>query len=207
MIVLLLNGSKSCTRAYKKRLAKWGDEVVEKKYDLSKVPWDGKSPSKEWLDALGVAVYKEYQFAVDVVQVLFDKKDWKSSSKTLRGTHFGTPRNGYELGIFWNRKGWEDTGAHELGHTKDDFVYTYSGKNLGRLVGVNDWDEDVVHKKNKKGNYTYDYDTAFNAAQKWVDEACRGRDTLANQAASLYKQIGYSLRVSLRKLTANTKSL
>lgn len=207
MIVLLLNGTKKSTKAYKKRLAGYGVQLLEKKVDLSDVPWDGRYPSKAWFEQVAIQTYKEYEFSIDVFQILFNEKDWKSDDVSLRGVHLGTPRNGYEIGAFWARDKWGDTGAHELGHAMDDFVYTYSGKNLGRLVGVDDWDDEIVHKKNKKGQYTYDYGVAFQVAQKHVDEACRARDALVSSAASLYKQIGYTLRVSSRKLVDNTKVL
>ncbi len=71
MTLLLLNDRWFSTKTYAKQLKRWGITLIDHHCDLSTAEWDGQYPSDRWLSDLMVTTYKEYEFSIDAVQILF----------------------------------------------------------------------------------------------------------------------------------------
>lgn len=198
MRLLLITDGRYSTKTYEKQLKGWGVDLLVEKSSFSRAEWrDGKLTPK-WLSETAAEIYTSHGSSVDFVQFLFKPKNWKNRT---RGTHYGIPRSTYEIGAIKYRKKWEDTGGHELMHAFDDFVFTYLGHWLDGVVGVTDFDKDVVHGRSAKYK-EYEYDEPYAIIRPYVIEAARKRKEMNKESYS--SKLGVLVRSLDRKLAGET---
>lgn len=115
--------------------------------------------------------YQQYKETVDAVQFFLPLEDWPE-----RRTLLGRMRNRYFSGYLTSctrmRSGYEKTAEHELLHKVDNWVKTYLGISIERILGISDWDDVVVHGDVPGDQYTeYNYDQAWKDIQPYLNEA------------------------------------
>jgi hypothetical protein len=189
MKVLLLTQPEVSADRYRNKLSEWG--IILTVQHLTYLPgWEKDDLTPEYLEELTSQVYDQYQDSVDAVQILFTRKEWDLPNG-ITGKQYNKTYNGYQVGIIKDRKGWEDTALHELMHTFDNLCRIYTGVRLEDVVGVRDWDDDVVHAKPR----TYEYDLPFSQVKSYLFDAVRRRRILAIE--SLIAKLMVELRKAL----------
>lgn len=142
------------------------DQVRE---DLSDLPYeyydrDSRGISKKYLSErikeIQVSAGKRY----DHITFMVDHKNWVPFEDNVWGWNLGAGMYGYEVqqcrfetrpgrstrNIIANSLG---TLYHETMHAHDQFVERMLGKRIEKIVGVNDWDDAVVHGKHPDYDY------------------------------------------------------
>lgn len=174
MKVLLVKSKRvRSLKEYEDKLDKWGIEH-ERLWDQDNKPrWKDGDIDKAWLLDYCDDIYTEHGQEFDAIQFFIEPEDWKLTDNPLSvGRHYHRTYNGYEVGIVKIRKGYWKTAIHELMHTFDNIVYRYLCIHLAGVVGVEDWDEDVVHGRDPR--YTeYDYDNPYWAVKLYIDQAVK----------------------------------
>jgi len=193
MKVLILTTSSASPVKYLNKLSQWGIEHEVRTLTIAP-DYSKKDLTPEYLDRITGSVYDQFQDSVDAVQILFDRKDW-GLPHGIKGKSYFKTWNGYQVGILYDRKGWEDTARHELMHTFDNICRIYIGVELAPVVGVKDWDRDVVHKEPG----VYDYDSAYSAIKPYLFSAVHKRRLTGLQ------NLLQRLLIEYRKLLVSTK--
>lgn len=176
MKIVLLHEGNVDVKAYTDKLRSWGIEYIAVESSLAGA-WKENEVSQRWLTDFLAPIYKQMGEQIDVVQFLYSPKNWKGKFALL-GIHYHKTYYGYQTCHIHQRKGWEKTALHELMHTFDDIVYLYTGKKLADVLGVKDFDESVVHGK-EKGFKEYQYDAPYTAIKAILDDAILIRKRLA----------------------------
>lgn len=178
MRILLLKAKGESASKFKKQMEKWGIDLMTDDYDFKQAEWMSPKVVKDnkltavYLETMAAQQYKRHGKRIDIIILLIPKKYWKATS---RGTHYSKPRSGYEIGAITERRNWEDSGRHESMHAFDDYVLTYLGHGLEFVVGVKDWDEDVVHGRDPRFE-EYEYDRPYKAVKPYLDKAWKVRN-------------------------------
>lgn len=131
-----------------------GVELVffEERRDLSNLPKEYYSTGNEgikrsYIQSATSEIYKRYAKELHQVVFLVHRDNWNlegvwgwNLSKVYNG--YGVQQCRFDSVNIANAIG---TLYHELMHDHDSFIYTYTGKRIAPLVGIKDWDDDVVH--------------------------------------------------------------
>lgn len=177
-------------------------EVVEK--DLSIAPWeyytaDAKGISKRWIRAIIAGLNNTYYNTLDHVAFFVSSNNWENSDRDIWGWHLGSPIGGAEVTITKMRDDYHDTAIHEFMHTLDDYIYVHTGINLATVLGVEDFDKDVVHGRDPR--YTeYNYEDVLKEIQPYFTQAAK--KDLGEEKQSL---LGIALTLARRLLVQYRK--
>lgn len=165
MKILIVKPPLESVAKYLVELEKWGIE-----YDVLDYPIDSRGINDEdFRIAFAEKMRVIYQGTIDAIQ--FFSREWTNPPKRLiRGIMFNKYYSGYLLSYTRLRKGYEKTGRHELFHKVDNWVLTYLGIKLETVVGVEDWDDGVVHGE-AKGYTEYQYDKTWEKVKPYVLKA------------------------------------
>lgn len=159
--VLLLSTLEGPLTPYTDRLDKWG--IAHETLKLPNPPvYKDHDLDPKYLDLLTKNLHSVYGETVDVIQLILSKKDWHISNG-IRGKQYGPWSNNYQVCVVKEGTNWDKTAQHELMHTFDNICYVYLGVDLAKVSGVNNWDNDVVHRRPPNGHgYLEEYDADFN---------------------------------------------
>lgn len=200
MHVLIFKDRGISTTKYRSQLEAWG--VTSEEVDAPAIVWQGQDIDPAWLRTFTATLYEKRGETVDAIQ--FITSDWQGGFN-IRGKHYHYPYGGYQVGVVRERRGWEDTARHELMHTFDDIVRIYLGISLAKIVKVADWDEDVVHGRDRRFK-EYEYDDAWKAVRGHVNVAIALRKQLAKmswrqRAVVLLRQLAQQLMARQENIT------
>lgn len=119
--------------------------------------------------AICAEVYAQYSWKINAVQVF--TKEWVNPpGRSIRGICFNKFYSSYLISYTRIRRGWEKTAIHELFHKFDNWVFVYTGVILADVVGVDDWDEGVVHGE-APGFVEYKYEKTWKIVKSHVLKA------------------------------------
>lgn len=143
----------------------WAEEVM----DYSEYPVEEYAGhpgcfgiQKTWLKAKCADVYTRWREEVDQVVFLINSTNWRldgvwgwNISKVYSGYGVQQVRFADNSSHTAERNINNSIGTlyHELMHDHDMCVYTYLGLNVEPLVGVSDWDHEVVHGNSEQWTY------------------------------------------------------
>lgn len=115
--------------------------------------WEGNRISDSFTDELTAEIRKEYGNDVDIVS--FFPKKWKRSGSN--GYKTNRMSNGYHINATKkNRLWWWGTAEHEDLHAVDELIKEYAGIRLELIFNVEDFDDDIVHRRTSRYNYNFD---------------------------------------------------
>jgi len=114
----------------------------------------------------------------DAIIIFIAIKNWKDGDNALRGYKLGRIFNGKYVMVVKERAGYEQTAEHEILHTIDDYVKAKNGTNLATIMGVKDFDEDVVHNAMYWKKRKYDYNEVWVKISPHIREADNLFETL-----------------------------
>jgi len=136
-------------------------EFMVDERDFSSIPWsvyhankgDDEGPDygidKGYIRKQAKTVRKEYMHGVDLISFLVHDDSWNDSGDGIWGWNLANAVKGYEIEqVRWdpdNSTNTVGTLYHEIAHSHDSFVYRNVGRWIERIVGVGDWDNDVIH--------------------------------------------------------------
>ena len=175
MNVLILTNTKKDLKPYLAQLERWGMT-----YQLDNAPTEqGKKESeRDYGIRITADVRKKYGDTVDLVQVVFTTKDWPLDSN-ISGKQYNDSFNDYQLAFVKEGRDCAGTATHENAHSWDNLCWIYLGVNLSQVVGVNDWDDDIVHRRDPKTHkYLQQYDDVYAVVRPYLDRAIAKRRTL-----------------------------
>lgn len=206
MKVLFYNETKDSVAPYFAELVKMGIQAEERRlpFPAEWVKKPHKDLSLDFIRKLTAYVTERDGAAVDVIQILFTTKEWGMAS-AVKGKQWHSSFNNLQIAIAREQKnGWIPTARHELWHSFDNICWLYNGINLAAIVGVPDFDDDVVHRRGPKGGeYLNAYDDFWPTVKPFLFAAIKRRKELA--VASLIQRLG--LLVRSVTLPAKTESI
>lgn len=149
--------------AYQKEMARlYPVKFTIEEFDGADIEWVERNrkfyASDEFVLRHTARIYEQHRESVDSVQFFVDDRNWQQGKVALRGFKLGRIFNGYFVTFTRFRNGYEETGEHETLHLTDDYVEVNTGVKLEQVLGVDDFDDDVVHSPYywKQLNYKYD---------------------------------------------------
>jgi len=146
--------------------------ILEEERDFSYYPTfednDGDlRPTNQWLKETVTPIYNKYKEDIDHVVIFVAEENWRSSGpfyvnylmdkgwtekaaraeKGIWGTNYSNVFYGYQVHYcrFSNVPNSLGTLHHEIHHSFDVLVKTYTGIDIEPLVGVEHWDRSVTH--------------------------------------------------------------
>lgn len=115
--------------------------------------WEGDRISDSFTDELTAEIRAEHGNNVDIVS--FFPKTWKRSGSN--GYKTNRISNGYHINVTKkSRLWWWGTAEHEDLHGVDEIIKEHAGIRLELIFKVNDFDEDIVHRRTSRFNYNFD---------------------------------------------------
>lgn len=198
MHVLLLTTSKKSPDAFIARMAAKGITYTVEPLTLP-TRRDKKKREFEqaYIDELAASIYARHAENIDLVQLFLDRKDWQMTN-AVKGIQWHRARSGYQMAAvndYW--KGYDGTLEHEMLHSADNIVRIYTGVELAAILGVRDFDDDVVHRRGPKGGrYLNTYEDIYPIIMPFIQAAVAKRRqtmqvrlSLMAQLAVLYRQL------------------
>lgn len=92
-------------------------------------------------------VKKRHGNKYDLITIFISKEDWQMGDERVLGWNMGEFFSGYQIqqvGVFEQRLTYLVL-AQEIMHSFDQFIKLELGINIAKLLGVKDFDEDIVH--------------------------------------------------------------
>lgn len=177
MHLLLLTQKGADIARYKSKLRQWG--ISYEDGTVKRFKWQNGTADRQWLTEFSTDLYETRRESIDMVQ--FFLADWQAK-KGIVGQQYGKRYSGY--GISSVRIGSKDDeiALHELMHEFKDLVWIYLGVDLGKIMGVADFDLDVVHGRDPRFT-EYEYDEVWTVIKPYVQAATRKRKLLATISA------------------------
>jgi len=130
-------------------------------FDASKIEWTDRRGRKFFSDAYVFTqterIWREHGTNVDGVKFFVGEDNYEQGQYRLKGFKLGRIFNTYHVGVTRQRYA-KDTGEHEVLHFVDEFIKENTGVSLEVVLGVQDFDTDIVHSQRywKDENYKYD---------------------------------------------------
>lgn len=171
MRVLLLTSSKKSPSDFIKRMQAQGITVIIE--PLKYKPYNGTGDDKNrfavsYLEEVSAEVYTRHAEDIDLIQILVDRKDWQMAA-AVKGVQWHQARNGYQMAAVSDySKKFQDTMEHEMWHSFDNLCFIYLGLSLASILGVADFDNDIVHRRGKNGKYLNNYSDLYPKVMPWV---------------------------------------
>lgn len=136
---------------------------------------------------------------VDAIHFFIDDRNWKQGKVRLRGFKLGRIFDGYYVTATRFRRGYEQTAEHEVLHFVDEYVKNITGVILERIMGVTDFDSDIVHGERywKRGYY---YDEVWSRIGPHISNAVYQRRQKTNQAKINELKLRIKLLMQLLRL-------
>lgn len=129
------------------------------------------TPKKEWVDSLTSKIFAEHGYNVDIIS-FFPAKAWKNGTWRLNGVREGVKSNNYDYNATKRtRSQYYGTAEHEDLHIVDEIVKEHAGIRLELVMGVDDFDDDVVHDKSSKRSKFYNYDDVWEKITPYLKTA------------------------------------
>lgn len=144
-------------------------------HEISTLPTWSKNKDdldRSWVSEYAQAIYKQYQEKTDGIIVFIEPEEWEA--RGLRGRHYVTAYAGYRFAFVKHDRKYARTANHELMHMLNDLVFITLGIQLAAIVGVTDWDEDVVHGRSPRFT-RYEHDAAYDMVYEYVKKAAEKR--------------------------------
>lgn len=194
MHVLIITQGKANLDRYKAQLIKRGHSYEELSLDSIPFAWKDGHPDWQRLNVYLDALYETRREAIDIVK--FFLSDWKAArsknDKPVLGRAYRRFAK-YPVHLVKIRRDDDKTAEHEDFHTFDDVVRIYLGVSLAQIMGVDDFNEDVVHARDPRFT-EYEYDRVWEEIAPYVEEAYKRRKqlavlSLAQQALVLYRKL------------------
>lgn len=175
MHLLIIKQAATDLASYKSRLRKRGDTYEELSW--SEFKWKDGEPDWQWLRAYCSDLYETRRETIDVIK--FFLTDWQLPKENgfpvVGRAYYG--RCKYPVHLVRIRAKDDDTAEHEDLHTVNNAVRVYSGISLSKIMGVADFDEDVVHGRDHRFK-EYHYEKVWEIIQPYVTAAYRKRKQL-----------------------------
>jgi hypothetical protein len=200
-LLLLASDPNDIPQAYLDKLGSWGLPYAVEAHGYEQRPREAET---EFIARIAADVRSRYGDGLEFLQVFFDRSSWPLAQGT-KGKQYHAFFSGYQVAIVRGfGHGLAGTAAHELMHSFDNFCRAYTGVRLERIVGVNDWDADIVHRRDPKTRqYADRFDDVFPVVWPFVRAAIAARaqvDAMSGIAALLKRPV-----VELRKLQTGAK--
>jgi hypothetical protein len=141
-------------------------EIYIRRRDFTSYPTEPDSdgdprPTQEWLRALTREVYDEYKQGVDHVVILVHQDNWRSDPPDpnigIWGVNWSNIFFNYQVHYcrFDRRNMANSLGTlhHEIAHSFDAFIRTYTGTDINKVLGIKSWDREIVHGEHKDAVY------------------------------------------------------
>ena len=197
MYIILFKGADENTERYERRLKALGLHLeVLPLPDHPKWQMHEGRLADEWLSEEMAWLFLSRGESIDTVQFLLD--DWYGPNNVI-GQHYGRSFSGYRVCTIKNRKGWENTGEHELLHAANDIVSLYHGVSLSHVFGVPSFDEDVVHGRDSRFE-EYQYDEVWKTVKPYLAVAVGKRKRMG------YRSAMERLVVKLKEMVAHLQN-
>lgn len=132
------------------------------------IPWSNGNVEPAFLKKIAAGIYKKRGVSVDAIQIFINPRDWHN--KKIRGRHYNKRRSGYQVSITKHDRLYARTADHEDMHKYDNIVRIYTGTRLEDVVGVTDWDDDVVHGEDSRFT-RYEHETPYDMIYKHLNKA------------------------------------
>lgn len=125
--------------------------VTQEVYDFTEYPKEADIDGDEhltttYLKDTASAVYKEKGDGIDHLIILIHRDNW--NLKGVWGTNYSNKFSGYQVHVcrFDNKNLANSVGTmyHEIMHSLDALIATYTGENVTKLFGL-PWDQYAVH--------------------------------------------------------------
>jgi hypothetical protein len=118
--------------------------------DYEHVPWESYKDGalgieKRWIKNDLTRLYANHGEFIDIVAYAVPEPYWENGTRAIWGWHVGRQIRDYEVIIYQMRPDYFDTAEHEVFHCLDDIVWEYLGYSLEDVLGVSDYDQDVIH--------------------------------------------------------------
>ena len=124
------------------------------------------------MSAYADVIYKQFKEKTDAIIVFIDEDEWEA--RGLRGRHYVKAYAGYRFAFVKYDRFYARTADHEMMHMLNDLVFIVLGIRLETVIGVADWDEDVVHGRSPRFT-RYEHDTAYQIVYPHVKKAAETR--------------------------------
>ena len=167
--ILLVKPEDESLLEFTNDLDRWGFD-----YELMDYPIDSKGLVDD--DFKAIFAEKMYQAHGERIDsIMFFSREWTNPpNKRIWGRMFNKAYSGYLLSYTKLRRGYHNTARHELMHKLDNWTRIYLGIHLEDVVGVEDWDDCVVHGEDARFTEIsddYDYDAIFEKVKPYVRQA------------------------------------
>lgn len=185
-------------RNWKRRIDEFMEEMQRthvcaftiEEFDASTIQWtdrrERKYASDEYVFSKTTPLYKKHETNIDVVLFFVGDKHWQQGKYRLKGFKLGRVFDTYYVGFSRMRYAM-DTGEHEVLHAIDEYVKDNTGVSLEAVLGVKDFDDDIVHGRKYWKELDYNYDFIWTKIADHVSNAVfqRRQKTLTNKIAQL----------------------
>lgn len=188
-------------------------EWVEQEHDFSHAPWQSYSQqdqlgiSKQYVQTQAKEVHKKEGEHIDIVAFFVSEKNWKDGRSAVWGWHDGTPYSGYQtiqVRLLRDEVEALATAWHEIMHTLDNIIKIETGVNISEKLGVNDYDNDIVHSPRGRNNTNRHatYLTALDTIEPYLKAAIttrreRFKQTLLETALRLARTLLVQLQAKV----------
>ena len=202
MKVLLIRSNASIPEAWLAKLKAWGIEVAITDHTFTQ---GKKEDEAAYITRIAAWVRLGYGDTVDFFQVFFDRKGWPLNSG-IHGKQYHAFFDEYQLAIANARgKNVAATAEHEFMHSLDNFCFAYTGVSLAAVMGVRDWDDEIVHRRDPKTRkYVNRFDDVYPVVRPFVEAAIAERRRL--QQVKGLKAMLERLMAELRKAQLSGKA-
>ncbi len=185
-------------RNWKKRITEWQKEMQRThsciftivSFDAQSIDWTPRKgrfyASDSYVFSHTETLYKKHGTEIDAVKFFLSEEHYKQGTYRLKGFKLGRVFNSYYV-TFTRLKYAKDTGEHETLHLVDDFVKDNTGISLAAVMGVTDFDDEVVHSQRYWKDLKYNYDEVWEKIASHIADAVyqRRNSTLINKIAQL----------------------
>lgn len=140
-------------------------------------------------------IWERHRWDVDLVMFLVHDDSWNDSGDGIWGWNLANAHKGYEIEqVRWDPKNSANTVGtiyHEIAHSHDSFIYRNLGVWIEGIVGVSDWDRDMVHGNGHQFDYIQ-YNENLEAIKKistYLNQSSLKRRALQDERRSMQKRI------------------
>jgi hypothetical protein len=153
-----------------KKLEEYGKKHVDFiKEPLGRIGWtnyrDYRIPNN--LEKLGARAWEKYGMSIDGIMVIPD--DWENGKKKINGVHLGVTFSSYQVTLVKDTRKYYEVAMHEIKHMLDNLMRTYHKISAEAIVGVRDWDDDVVHDKHNRYYFEYQLEQIWPYVEKVIE--------------------------------------
>jgi len=161
-------------------------------------------------------IYQRYAEEIDHVAFLIHQDNWQSDDgvRKIWGTNYSNIYNGYQVHICRydkrNQVNTFGTFYHEVHHSLDALILTYTGTNIAKLIGEPNWDIDITHGRSAVWDYIRNRENRESLiyAAPYLKLAYAKREAIFSKKVGLYnKLIGLAIQyITLLKIRQNQKN-